>query len=66
MASYALTCSMIAGESPPLRLRKPYGFTRYPAGDALANELGVPDTWHRRLPHVAKPVMAVWRQALLE
>jgi hypothetical protein len=44
---------------PPLRLRKLlYGFTRYWAGDVIAGELGVPDTWHKRLPHLAKPVMA--------
>lgn len=44
---------------PPLRLRRLlYGFTRYWAGDEIADRLGVPDTWHKRLPHLAKPVMA--------
>lgn len=44
---------------PPLRLRKLlYGFTRYWAGDEVADNLGVPNTWHKHLPHLAKPVMA--------
>lgn len=44
---------------PPLRLRKLlYGFTRYWAGDEVADDLGVPNTWHKRLPVLAKPVMA--------
>ena len=43
---------------PPLRLRKLlYGFTRYWAGDVVADQLGVPDTWHKHLPHLAKPAM---------
>ncbi|MEM8925571.1 MAG: oxygenase MpaB family protein [Actinomycetota bacterium] len=44
---------------PPLRLRKLlYGFTRFWAGDEVADDLGVPNTWHKHLPHIAKPVMA--------
>ncbi|MEM7091743.1 MAG: oxygenase MpaB family protein [Actinomycetota bacterium] len=44
---------------PPLRLRKLlYGFTRYWAGEQVADELGVPNTWHKHLPHLAKPAMA--------
>ena len=44
---------------PPLRLRKLlYGFTRYWAGDDTADQLGVPNTWHKHLPHFAKPAMA--------
>ena len=42
---------------PPLRLRRLlYGFTRYWAGEAVADRLGVPDTWHKHLPHLARPV----------
>ena len=44
---------------PPRRLRKLlYGFTRYWAGDTIADQLGVPDTFHKHLPHLARPVMA--------
>ena len=42
---------------PPLRLRRLlYGFTRYWAGDEVADRLAVPDTWHKHLPHLARPV----------
>ena len=45
---------------PPLRLRKLlYGFTRYWAGDEIADQLDVPDTMWKHVPRVVKPAVQV-------
>jgi ER-bound oxygenase mpaB/B'/Rubber oxygenase, catalytic domain len=43
---------------PPLRLRKLlYGFTRYWAGDVVADQLDVPDTAWKHVPKIARPAV---------